>query len=69
MSYVYKKWYESKSIWGGLVTLLSIVLGILGYQMSVEEAEAVVLALTGLGATVGTLVGIVGRIKATKEIR
>lgn len=69
MSQVFKKWYESKSIWGGLITILSIVLGVFGYTLSPEDAELLIGAFAALGAAVGGIVGIVGRVKATKEIR
>lgn len=69
MSQIYKKWYESKTIWGGLITILSIVIGVFGYTLSPEDAELLVGAFTAIGAAVGGIVGIVGRVKATKAIR
>ncbi|WP_201353807.1 hypothetical protein [Hydrogenimonas urashimensis] len=64
-----KPWYQSKGVWGGIVSILAIVLGVFGYTVSPEDQQAIVVALTSVGATVGSVVAIYGRIKATKRVR
>lgn len=69
MSDVGKPWYASKGVWGGLITLIAMVLGVFGYQLSPEETEQTVLALTAVGTAIGSLVGIYGRVKAKERLR
>lgn len=64
-----KKWFESKTIWGGLVTLLSVILSVLGYQLTTEDQELLVAVLTGVMGSVGGLLAIWGRLKASKPIK
>ena len=64
-----KAWYESKGVWGGVVAVAVIVMGVFGYTITPEDQEKVVLALTAIGAAAGSIVSVVGRYKATKRIR
>lgn len=63
-----KKWYTSKGVWGGLIAFLSILLGVFGYNLSPEEGEQLVLALTALGGAVGSVLSIYGRVKAKERV-
>ena len=64
-----KKWWESKAVVGGLVTVLASVGGgfgiIVDLDTQVQITELVVLAATAIGG----LLSIYGRIKATLVIR
>lgn len=64
-----KPWYTSRGVWGGVISLLSLFLGIWGYSISPEETEQLVLALTGVGAAIGNIVGVYGRLKAKERLR
>lgn len=64
-----KPWYSSKGVWGGVVTLLAMVLGAFGLALSPEESEQLVLAFTAIGGAVGSVLGIYGRMKATERLR
>lgn len=64
-----KAWWASKTIWGGLITLLSVVLSVLGYQMTTEDQEILVAAITAIMGSVGGLLAIWGRVKASKPIK
>lgn len=64
-----KAWWASKTIWGGLITLLSVVLSVLGYQMTTEDQEILVGAITAIMGGVGGLLAIWGRVKASKPIK
>ena len=64
-----KKWYESKAVWGGIITVGAAVAGALGIVVDVDTqgqiADLVTLALSAIGG----LVAIYGRIKADKLIK
>lgn len=64
-----KKWYKSKGVWGGIVTLLTIALGWFGYYLTPEQIELTVLAFMSIASGISTLVGLWGRLKAKEEIR
>ena len=59
---------SSKGVWGGLIVVLSALLGMFGYTIGLEDQQALVDAVSQLGAMVGGLLAIYGRITATKRI-
>jgi hypothetical protein len=64
-----KKWWESRTVWGGLVAIGAAAAGAAGYQVDADtQGQAVELILAGITA-VGGLLAIVGRVKATKAIK
>jgi len=63
-----KPWWQSKTLWGAIVTLASATLGVLEYDLAEADREALIGLLTSLGAAVGGLIAIVGRFKATNRI-
>lgn len=58
----------SKGVWGGLIVVLSALLGLFGYQIGLEDQQALVDAVSQLGAISGGVLAIYGRITATKRI-
>ena len=64
-----KKWYESKGVLGGFVTILVIILGAFGYTISPEDQKVIIAAVSAIVATGSSLVGVYGRVKATKKIQ
>ena len=67
-----KTWYTSKTIWGGIVTLLSVLLSVFGYDVSAEDqaqlSNLIISIVTVVAGAVGGILAIVGRIKATRPI-
>jgi len=63
-----KPWYTSKTIWSGLVTLLVLVGGFFGYNISPEEQKEIVVQFMAIAGAVGSLATIVSRKVATKRI-
>jgi cytochrome bd-type quinol oxidase subunit 1 len=59
---------SSKTVWGGIVTVASVIAGIFGYTVAEGDTAALVEAISQLGAVVGGIIAIVGRIYATKKI-
>jgi hypothetical protein len=79
-----KPWYESVTIWGVVVTMLSALLGVVGYSISTETTAAVTNQIPGLIeaisnknwvslasiliALVGSLITTVGRMQGTQPV-
>ena len=59
---------SSKGVWGGLIVVLSALLGMFGYTIGLEDQQALTDAVSQIGAMVGGLLAIYGRITATKRI-
>lgn len=63
-----KKWYESKGVWGALVTVIAAAAGLIGYQVTPDDQQAIIGNITGIVTAVGGIVAWLGRVKATKVI-
>lgn len=63
-----KKWYESKTIWGGIIALLAAALGAFGYVIDTDTQATIVELVNVIGAAIGGLLAIIGRIKANKKV-
>ncbi|MEN3792941.1 hypothetical protein [Fulvimarina sp. MAC3] len=64
-----KKWYESRTVWGGLVALAAALAGLAGVQVPGPAQEALTTALLDTAAAIGALVAIYGRLAADKTLR
>ena len=63
-----KNWYQSKTVWSGIVVLVAVVLGQLGFTVDAATQGEIVDTLLAIITAVAGIVAIVGRIKATKQI-
>ncbi|MBC7279854.1 hypothetical protein [Hoeflea sp.] len=63
-----KPWWQSKTLWGALVTIGSAALGLAGLDLGDADREALIELLTSLGAAIGGVIAIFGRIKAKSRI-
>ena len=63
-----KEWYESKSVWGSLVTLGATGAGIAGFVISPDMQAQIVNTMVLIATGIGGLVSLIGRIKAHKKI-
>ncbi|MDP2121747.1 MAG: hypothetical protein Q8K28_17765 [Hoeflea sp.] len=63
-----KPWWQSKTLWGALVTLGSAALGLAGLDMGDADRDALIDLLTSLGAAIGGVIAIFGRIAARSRI-
>lgn len=59
-----KQWYASKTIWAGVVALLSGLAGLAGYTVSPADQVTLVELLVALGSSIGGIGAIYGRTKA-----
>lgn len=65
-----KPWYESKTIWGAALAVVSGFVPVVSTVLSVPGVhDGAVDLLTGLGSAVGGAVAAYGRMRATKEIQ
>jgi hypothetical protein len=63
-----KPWWSSKGTIGAIVAVLALGLGMAGYQISPEMQSEVVQAVFNVIALAGALVGLVGRLTASKRV-
>ncbi|SDH74986.1 hypothetical protein [Roseospirillum parvum] len=63
-----KAWYRSRTVWGALVTLLALLLGQIGLELTPELRSELTTALVTLGGALGTVLTLYGRIKATRRL-
>lgn len=64
-----KAWYQSKTVWGGLVALVGAAAGLIGIQIDAATNEALVLSLTSGASAVGAILAIYGRLSAEVRLR
>ncbi len=64
-----KPWYESRAIWGAVLSVISGFVPLAGTILSVPEVQSnAVDALSSLGALVGGSLAAWGRVQATTTI-
>lgn len=63
-----KPWWQSKTLWGAIVTLISAALGLAGLDIADSDRAVLVDLLTSLGAATGGVIAIIGRISARNRI-
>ena len=64
-----KAWYQSRSVWGGVVALGAALAGLVGVGVDTASNEVLVTALSNGAAAAGAVVAILGRLAAQKSIR
>lgn len=64
-----KAWYTSKTVWGGLLAILSPLIGSL-FHVSVSDSDITQISdiLSTIGTSIGGLLAVYGRIKATTKV-
>jgi len=63
-----KKWWESKTVWGGIIAVLSAIAGAFGYTVSPDMQAELATNITAIGGAVGGVLAVYGRVKATKSV-
>ncbi|MBF0372462.1 MAG: hypothetical protein HQL38_01330 [Alphaproteobacteria bacterium] len=63
-----KSWYQSRTVWGGLIALAGGVAGAFGYGIGEAEQVELVDAATAIAAAVGGGAAIWGRVNARARI-
>ena len=64
-----KKWYQSKSVIGSIVAVISMILSAFGYGISgPDQVELVNIVISASGG-IGALIALYGRIVAEHKLR
>lgn len=63
-----KPWWQSKTLWGAIVTLGSGILGLTGLDLSAADREALIGLMTSLGSAIGGIIAFFGRVTAKDRI-
>lgn len=68
----FKGFFQSKTIWGAVIALISGVLPplaqVFGWNFGADDAKVVVDSLQALGVAIGSLLAIYGRVVANSKI-
>ena len=65
-----KSLFASKTFWGAIIAGASgLAAAIFGVTVAPEEQEAIIAGVTAVGAVSGTVLAIIGRIRAAKAIK
>ncbi len=63
-----KSIFASKTFWGAIIAALSGLGGVVGINVSPEEQQVLVSAVSAVGLAVGTVLTVIGRMKAEKKV-
>ena len=64
-----QSWYQSRAVLSGIVAVIAGALGLLGYAITPEDQENLLMLLSAAGGLVSGGLAAYYRIKATKQIR
>ncbi|TPV94848.1 MAG: hypothetical protein B7733_13000 [Myxococcales bacterium FL481] len=64
-----KPWWQSTGMWGGIVATLTPIIGALGYAISEQEQQQIVVGITTVITVISGVVATRGRKVARKEIK
>ncbi|MCD2172016.1 hypothetical protein [Rhizobium sp. C4] len=63
-----KTWYQSRTIWGAVIAISASLAHAGGYSLSATDQGQLADAALSLAGTVGGLISIWGRMKATAKV-
>lgn len=64
-----KPWWQSRAMWGGVISTLSGVAGLFGLVLSPEVQELLLIGLVSLASGIGGVLAAYGRKNANTVIR
>jgi hypothetical protein len=60
-----KVWWQSLTVWGGIVSIIAPALGLFFHvTLGVEETNQIAVSLVGIATGIGGLMSIYGRIRS-----
>lgn len=59
---------QSRGVWGGAAAVVGGLGGVLGYSISPQDVAQLPVLITSITSSIGGLLAIYGRIKATHKI-
>lgn len=63
-----KTWWQSKTIWGGLIAVAAAVMKASGADLSLSDQNAIADAIINLSGAIGGILAIYGRLSARGTI-
>jgi hypothetical protein len=63
-----KAWYLSKTVWSGIIAALAGMAGLFGWTIPAGEVQNITEYVVSGIVTVAGLLGVYGRVKATKKV-
>ena len=64
----FKNIFASRTVWGAIIAVIAGIAGIFGYAISPEDQANLVEIGLAAASTVGGVIAIFGRVKASKKI-
>lgn len=64
-----KPWYNSQTILASIVTVIALVAGAFNYNIDIQMQQGIVEIASVVVGVIGSVVAIVGRVKASKTIK
>jgi len=64
-----KQWYNSSTIIASIVTVIALIAGAFNYNIDTQTQQGIVELATVVIGVIGSVVAIVGRIRASKVIK
>lgn len=61
-------WYQSKTVWGGVIAVGAGIAGAFGYTVSADDQSAIIEIATAVAGALGGVIAIYGRVKATRQV-
>lgn len=63
-----KQWYQSKTVWGALLSITASLVGALGISIDTTAQSDIADAMIQFVGAVGAMIAIYGRLSATEII-
>ena len=63
-----KKWWQSKGVIGSLVSVAALAARLFGFDIDPAAEQALIAHALEIGAAIGSMMGLYGRIVADKRI-
>lgn len=64
-----KSWYQSRTIWGAIISVVAIALRNYGIDLDSEDQQQIAQALCDIAAVLGSIVAVHGRVQAKEAIK
>lgn len=64
----FKAWYHSKTVWGSLITLISMVAAFAGSPINPADQQSLITLTTTAAGSLGAIISLVGRVVAKDKI-
>lgn len=63
-----KSWYQSKTVWGSIITLVSMAAAFAGAPIAAADQQSLITLTTTAAGSLGAIVSLIGRVVAKDRI-